>query len=728
MASVTGSYLQFLAPGASPSNINLVLTPDGTGATTVAGAFNIEIFTSTPGTAGSGFQAAAFVQGAQAPTTSFPLSNTEVQAGTISSTEQILSGAISMQDVTPGGEKLTAGSGTGAANETIIGASTDSLVGGSGSGQVLNGLVGPETITQGSGTGFIIFGGSGDTILAASASTGATGNIVLGSNSNLTLNPAGNYTISSATGSTIIGGGSAANSAITGAPNDLINLTGDSGNNTITGASGGDTIIAGSGTNIITGASGDSIVGGAGGSWGVVDAAGSMRIVVGTGGTGIIGAGGATSAGGADTITAQAGTATVQITGAKNDSINLSGNTGADVVTGAAGDTITAGAGNDLIVGAATDSIISGAQSGSVTSIVDSAGGMQIVIGTVSGAAGGVVIGGGGVTPGANDTIVSQANTTASITMTGGVGDSINLTGNSGAENITTALNDKITLGGGNSNVIASVGSDSITLGTTGGATIVGTAPTITGQAGDTIIANGASNLVYGIGASSLAAPGGGSQSGGDLINLIGSTATSPATVLGSGNATVGVINVINAFSTQSSLGGSTQYAIVNDTVMAGNNGTTVAGAGAAPTVFGDFVEAGGGDRIGVGSVGGANATVSGTHLWDHSTSVAGAAVQFGTNDSVTAVTYSGSTVQGQGASTRGAAGSTAQVTVTNFNSTTDSIFYQNETPTQTTGIIASAKIVSVQNTNSTVITLPDGTQMTLFGYTGALNQGMFKP
>ena len=65
MASVTGSFLSFdKLDGFDTRPYNLVLTPDGTGATTVAGAFNIEVFTSQPGTIGAGFDAAAFIQGA----------------------------------------------------------------------------------------------------------------------------------------------------------------------------------------------------------------------------------------------------------------------------------------------------------------------------------------------------------------------------------------------------------------------------------------------------------------------------------------------------------------------------------------------------------------------------------------------------------------------------------------------------------------------------------------
>ncbi len=137
----------------------------------------------------------------------------------------------------------------------------------------------------------------------------------------------------------------------------------------------------------------------------------------------------------------------------------------------------------------------------------------------------------------------------------------------------------------------------------------------------------------------------------------------------------------INAFSA-----GGTQLTSVNDTVMAGT-GT-------------DFVWGGPGDRIGVGT----STSAGGTHTFDHSTSIAGAAIAFGTNDSV-------------------AASSSANVTVTNFNTVTDSLFYQNENITTTNNIVAT----STSSGGNTTFTLPDGTVMTLIGL-ASINSGMFKP
>ena len=72
---------------------------------------------------------------------------------------------------------------------------------------------------------------------------------------------------------------------------------------------------------------------------------------------------------------------------------------------------------------------------------------------------------------------------------------------------------------------------------------------------------------------------------------------------------------------------------------------------------------------------------------------------------------------------------SSAQVTVGGFNTTTDFLLYQNETVTRTNNIIATSQATTVSGTPSTVITLPDGTVMTLVGITQAqLTPALFKP
>ena len=80
-------------------------------------------------------------------------------------------------------------------------------------------------------------------------------------------------------------------------------------------------------------------------------------------------------------------------------------------------------------------------------------------------------------------------------------------------------------------------------------------------------------------------------------------------------------------------------------------------------------------------------------------------------------------------------AGSTAQVTVGGFNETNDFLFYQGVNPATNQQIVATSTPTTIVNANdSTRITLPDGTVMTLVGVTqaelnAALTAGtLFKP
>ncbi len=291
------------------------------------------------------------------------------------------------------------------------------------------------------------------------------------------------------------------------------------------------------------------------------------------------------SSGAGDTITAASGNANALISGAAGDTINMTGNTGNLTLIGVNGlsagtgtDKITAGSGTGLLIAGIGDTLVGGAAG--QTSMIDAQGGASLVIG----AGGNDIIGGGGFAQAGSDTI-SALSGNAAVNMTAGAKDLVNLTGNTGAELITGATSAAVTVGGGSAGVVGS-GSMSITMGVTGadtfiGSSVAGAGDTITGTSGS------AATLNYNPGTVT-----GGAIGGNDLLNLTGST----------GNA------VINAFSN-----GAVQGA-VNDTVIAGNG---------ADSVFG-----GGGDRIGISSIGG-----GASNLWLHATSVAGAAMAFGTND-----------------------------------------------------------------------------------------------
>ena len=114
-----------------------------------------------------------------------------------------------------------------------------------------------------------------------------------------------------------------------------------------------------------------------------------------------------------------------------------------------------------------------------------------------------------------------------------------------------------------------------------------------------------------------------------------------------------------------------------------------------------------------------------------HADTVAGSAVGFGSNDTVASTTYDTAST-----ATRGtvAGTSSAQVTVGGFNAATDFIFYQNENADDERAIVATSQTTTVGGTASTIVTLPDGTVMTLVGVTQAQLQSalvagtLFKP
>jgi len=130
---------------------------------------------------------------------------------------------------------------------------------------------------------------------------------------------------------------------------------------------------------------------------------------------------------------------------------------------------------------------------------------------------------------------------------------------------------------------------------------------------------------------------------------------------------------------------------------------TIIAGGGS------DSVFAGAGDRVGITGTE-LSFGIAGTHQWVHADTVPGSAVAFGTFDSV-------------------AGSSQALVTVGSFNIASDFIFYQNVNAFTTNQIIVTSQATTVGGTPSTILTLPDGTLMTLVGITQAqLSPALFKP
>jgi hypothetical protein len=346
---------------------------------------------------------------------------------------------------------------------------------------------------------------------------------------------------------------------------------------------------------------------------------------------------------------------------------------GSQTVVGARFDTLVGGSGpqilsalvgNETVVGGVGDASVWG---GAADSIVAGSGGNQQIV--VTGAATTVVAGLGDsatISAAAQDTILSLPAANQFVVIAAGVHDVIDLTGNGGLAGVIGAAGDTITGGGGATNVEGAAGGMLIQVGAAGVTNVSGSGTSV---AGANTVLGGAGNLDF-----NPSLPAG----GGDLIDLSGST----------GSAT------INAFSFGAS------RSVAHDTILAGN---------IADSVFG-----GDGDRIGTGS----GSVVGGSHQWLHADTVAGAVVGFGSNDTVASTAYD--TVAGSATRGTAAGTSSAQVTIGGFSSGGDFLFYQNESAATNGAIVATAQATTLAGTPATMLTLPDGTVMTLVGVSQA--------
>jgi len=354
------------------------------------------------------------------------------------------------------------------------------------------------------------------------------------------------------------------------------------------------------------------------------------------------------------------------VVGAKFDT--LVGGSGNQILSALLGnETVVGGSGNESIWGGANDSIVAGTG----TNQIVVTGKNTTVVAGLSGSA--------VVALSANNTVTSLSGSTQNIGIASGGNDLIDLTGNSGTATFVLGANgDTITGGGGSTAILGSAGGMLIKVGAGGTTAVSGSTNTVAGNT----VTGGAGGLNFNPGPTA---------GKGDRIDLSGSNGTA----------------TINSFSFQNNNVNSP------DTVFATNN---------SDQVFG-----GAGDRIGTST----GTVVGGTHQWTHGDSVSGS-VGFGSNDSVSSTTYD--TVSATKTATRGnAAGtSSAQVTIGGFNTANDFIFYQTETQATTNAIIATAQATSINvagnATPSSIITLPDGTVMTIIGVTvGQLSPTLFK-
>ncbi len=270
MASVSGSQLTFQSPNQQPVNLILSNGKTVTG-TTVAGAFNIEVFTVATAAPLPGVNATALIGGA------VTVSGSAVRAATLGSIEQLGIGAYTLIDNTgqhslshhkaSQGETIQLGTGA----QSVIGSSGDTIVGGNaGTATQLidlsgtNRLVtqGPMTATGGAGALLVnagnddsISGGSGSfTVSAASSDT-----IVGGSGTNFIEGgpTVGDNSIIGGTGTVTGAGGRAVNTLIVSDKGDTI--TGKGGSLSVEGGVGGATINVGIGGTTVDGGNSDVI-------------------------------------------------------------------------------------------------------------------------------------------------------------------------------------------------------------------------------------------------------------------------------------------------------------------------------------------------------------------------------------------------------------------------------------------------------------------------------------
>jgi hypothetical protein len=354
MASVSGSKLAFFAPGVTGDKVNVVLTSDGTNVgPTVAGSFNIEVFTSTAGALAPGFQGSAFVQGAVS------LTNNLIQAATLSSTEQLLSGNYIVIDQTGSEAIQIVGSGAGGNSLTVVGSAGDTVTGSAvatntqlidASGVNPSAVKGAVTVTGGAGN-TTVWAGTGDKI------TGGAGAMTVAGNGEASLGGAINVKVTGAAGNLTmfnLGHGDSVTGSTSGWTFVDDNYP-NGGGNTIVGGAGNGTVTTPLGTTV---AAGTYIIGGTGDA--IAGGSGTMLVNALKGGMSVTGGGGASTVWGATGDLITAGTGFMEVAGGGSTIIGGASGTSMLVIDGAK-DSVKAGAGATSVIGGANDTVTGGA-------------------------------------------------------------------------------------------------------------------------------------------------------------------------------------------------------------------------------------------------------------------------------------------------------------------------------------------------------------------------------
>ncbi len=670
MASQTGGQFIITAPSADVNlGINDGVNPVFPAA--ISGELNIEVFTSALAPLDQGFQKKILDPNGQ-------FVNNFLTGTALT----LFGGDYLIVDTGNGAGPASVTLGTG--KQTVIGAAGDTLIGGSGD-QILDASSGDNQVVVGGTGNYSVFGGFGTTISgSANADRTTSAQLVAGNGTRIILPNDGTYTVSGAQGSIVTSAnGSKADVVITTSGNALVDLSGNIGDEEINAAlpgTAGDTIVAGNGNASVYAGQGDSIVGGGVGASTYIDGrAGGVTIVVGSGGSDTII--GSTTAGFGDTI--RGGAASVDIQGlGDGDIVNFTDQTGNARInaTDPGRNAISLGAGNAIVFGGNNDTVNFGTgnqyvdgRAGAMTIQVGGAGGTNTIIGTIVPGQGDTMTGGDAdvfiQALGAGDLVnFSNQTGTAIINSTGGTANLIVL--GSGTAAVFGSSGDTINFGSGNQYYDGTEGGALIKVGTAGVNQVIGSETGL----GNSII-GGSGSLNYNIG------------TGGDTIDFTGTT----------GNA------IINAFSGSDPL----QFTGFNTLILAGNGVDSIWG--------------GDGDIIGIAD----DNVAGGTHLWSHgntATSLLPGPVWFGSfdQDTVGIVTYD---VAGKSFAI-GPGGTGANVTIGGpagqdigqFNPTPllgDFLFYAGLNNQTNNAIVATATSAPG---GSSIIALPDGTQMTLVG------------
>ncbi|MGE5269420.1 MAG: hypothetical protein ACM3JG_07075, partial [Thiohalocapsa sp.] len=476
MASVTGSRLAFFANGVSDATkINVVLTETGgdVAGKAISGDFNIEVFTKSPGSLASGFQASAFIQDAQ------QLTNNAVQAGTVTSTETLLDGKgyvlIDLSGGSKRGETITI-AGKSGETYSVFGSQGDTIIGSANPGvsQYIDAtgtnnsknpgpFEGAESVIGGAGDTSVV-GGSGDVITGGAGFLQVvddkhSGNqtVTGGAGSLKVFNIGADFSITGSTGGTTYIDDSYGNgghsSIIGGFGTGLLTDKGLSGENTFIVTDKNDLVTVGSALTYINAQKGTvTITGGTGSTNGTVEGASGYNTNILAGQNTLITLNSAATwvdaTAGSTTITGGSGKAHIEA--GKGDSIT-GGSGDLEVNNIGNNDTITGGSGNLFSFGKGTGEIITGSTKGST--VIQSGGSSSITGG--SGTGDNTVTGAVGADGKHDNTIIVGAN---KDTITGGSATTYvnafagneTITGGSGSTTVLAGKGDSILGGSGN--------------------------------------------------------------------------------------------------------------------------------------------------------------------------------------------------------------------------------------------------------------------------------------